>query len=988
LILDKIEYDGAGRVQHWTTPDAKIDYDNFTLDGLPQSTAQTRYKNHSGLIGSQEVLDFFSQTHGYNGHGERTSYSVPGGTAGWSSGLTVHYDVMGNIDSMSTDGGFALTGDYRAAGRPNSRKITLPIAGGTSKTLERTYQYKQDTGQLLEMKAMVGNIPVAGLTVHYDGLLVDDAALIGVSGGVRHTRHSYDRRGRLGGSVVAAAPETQAPPPGAAASAPGSTAEALDPADFRTGQSRAPLLDPTVASLLQSRGIDTAVIDPPLQSATPAGGHKIATFTRGASTRTFDFALKSELVDDGLFHYHYDAKGRLDWAADKATATGVTIRRILYTYDANNRLVGRTAQAATVTSLTANYDTFAWSLETRQAILDADGIPAETTFVWDPISDRIIAVLRTGDSKIGSAPKDNVLKQIIHGDMGYDDPLEVTTLDAAALVAPGQPKPVTKLYPIYDEAAGGTLQVVVNRDGEVVARSVNNDPFGGAEFDLAGAAIDHVEIQTKKRADGALDSVTVTMRATEPLATASVASGARLGVVDANGALVRTSTVVPALASNDQFTVTWTLSAAEWTALSDPTAVNNRTPVALSIAATDTLHAALWRFDLPILPAPDWATTSQPVFSSSTLPVEVREPLATISSTIAALNPNESKTTTPYDVPNLGLIGTEGNAEIESLLAATFQAQPFAEPFTHKFYVRERWYDPMTGTWLTDDPLGYHDSANLYSFAGGDPVNRSDPDGTRIRIRGPQADKLAVLSDIKAIVASDNPEAAKHIDVVGDEVKIVGMTESDFVNRYGSFANLLGQMIQSSKLVVVGTAGRSHAGEKVVLNGEWGPQTVDLGDVTARFNGGVQGLLLKDPAMGIDRFKLGPNATKLLAGDIVVLYDRDSFPRDLFGVQQTKLTVLAHELFGHAFDDMIGFSSLIDFGVLDYPEEYRNISGVNAKKEAIGVWVENQYRKRANLPRRLWYKQRGDYKVPGPVFNSGGFVPSPFGPVKGIGAGQ
>jgi RHS repeat-associated protein len=652
---------------------------------------------------------------------------------------------MGNIDLMSTDGGFALTGDYRAAGRPNSRKITLPMAGGTSKTLERTYQYKQGTGQLLEMKAMVGNIPVAGSTVHYDGLLVDDAALIGVSGGVRHTRHSYDRRGRLSGSVVAAAPEVQAPAPGAAASAPGSTSEALDPADFRTGQTRAPLLDPTVASLLQSRGIDTAAIDPPSQSAMPARGHKIATFTRGASTRTFDFALKSELVDDGLFRYHYDAKGRLDWAAEKATATGVVIRRILYAYDGNNRLVGRTAQSATVTSLTANYDTFAWSLETRQAILDADGIPAETTFVWDPISDRIITVVRAGDSKIASDPNNNVLKQIIHGDMGYDDPLEVTTLDAAALVAPGQPKPVTKLYPIYDEAAGGTLQVVVNRDGEVVARSVNNDPFGGSEFDLAGAAIDHVEIQTKKRADGALDSVAVTMRATEPLATASVASGARLAVVDANGALVRPSTVEPALAANDPFTVTWTLSAAEWTALSDATAVNNRTPVALSIAATDTLHAALWRFDLPILPAPDWATTSQPVFSSTTLPVEVREPLAAISSTIAALTPNEFKTTTPYDVPNLSLVGTSGNSEVESLLAATFQAQPFAEPFTHKFYVRERWYDPMTGTWLSPDPLGYVDSANLYAYAGGDPVNRRDPRGEATNLEKGAAGEAALF---------------------------------------------------------------------------------------------------------------------------------------------------------------------------------------------------------------------------------------------------
>ncbi|MGN6187245.1 MAG: pre-toxin TG domain-containing protein [Thermoanaerobaculia bacterium] len=44
-------------------------------------------------------------------------------------------------------------------------------------------------------------------------------------------------------------------------------------------------------------------------------------------------------------------------------------------------------------------------------------------------------------------------------------------------------------------------------------------------------------------------------------------------------------------------------------------------------------------------------------------------------------------------------------------------------------YVRERWYAPATGTFLSPDPLGYVDSGNLYTFAGGDPVNRRDPTG-------------------------------------------------------------------------------------------------------------------------------------------------------------------------------------------------------------------------------------------------------------------
>jgi YD repeat-containing protein len=153
--LDHIDYDNAGRVIHSTTPDVKVDYDTLTLDGLPQHTRQTRFKDHSGF-GTQQELDHFDQTHHYNGHGERTSYSVPGGGApGWSANVTIGYDAMGNIESLTTDGGLQLTGDYRAAGRPNSRTITLPATNNASKKLLRTYRYKNDTGQLEEMRATI-----------------------------------------------------------------------------------------------------------------------------------------------------------------------------------------------------------------------------------------------------------------------------------------------------------------------------------------------------------------------------------------------------------------------------------------------------------------------------------------------------------------------------------------------------------------------------------------------------------------------------------------------------------------------------------------------------------------------------------------------------------------------------------------------------------------------------------------------------------------
>ncbi len=44
-------------------------------------------------------------------------------------------------------------------------------------------------------------------------------------------------------------------------------------------------------------------------------------------------------------------------------------------------------------------------------------------------------------------------------------------------------------------------------------------------------------------------------------------------------------------------------------------------------------------------------------------------------------------------------------------------------------YFRNRWYSRNAGEWLSQDPLGTVDSANLYAFNGFDPVNRRDPFG-------------------------------------------------------------------------------------------------------------------------------------------------------------------------------------------------------------------------------------------------------------------
>jgi len=57
-----------------------------------------------------------------------------------------------------------------------------------------------------------------------------------------------------------------------------------------------------------------------------------------------------------------------------------------------------------------------------------------------------------------------------------------------------------------------------------------------------------------------------------------------------------------------------------------------------------------------------------------------------------------------------------------------FQGLP-KDPETGLIYVRNRYYDPELGRFITADPLGYVDGPSMYQFAGYSPVNFSDPLG-------------------------------------------------------------------------------------------------------------------------------------------------------------------------------------------------------------------------------------------------------------------
>ena len=80
-------------------------------------------------------------------------------------------------------------------------------------------------------------------------------------------------------------------------------------------------------------------------------------------------------------------------------------------------------------------------------------------------------------------------------------------------------------------------------------------------------------------------------------------------------------------------------------------------------------------------------------------------------------------------------------------------------------YKRNRYYDPASGRFTSQDPLGIGGGLNVYGFANGDPVNQDDPFGLTCLVRGSctQADVAGPdpstdASDLGLVVASSRPK--------------------------------------------------------------------------------------------------------------------------------------------------------------------------------------------------------------------------------------
>ncbi len=699
-VLVEYSYDGGGHVTRVRNKDAAIEYDDYDLLGRPKLTRTIRYTNGSGL-GAPVTLDVHTQTHTWSVFDdERESWRMPAAgplpmgdntASPWLGTIVETRDAGSNLVQQQSGSSILTTGDGRAVSKLKSR---LRSAGPTQ--LETLYAYTGDAGTIGAKSFRIASATTkAGAATIGGSVNTRDAADrikttqdVGMSN--RASQWMYDARGRLQQSWLDLGAST---PP---------TVDGLTPASFRASRTIPPFLSP---SQHQDLGPVAKQIEPLSWTATKNAANQLvqrdATLDgQVADSRVYTFT-GGRRTKDGDWTAEFDELGRL-----QSSTNTVLGRRIEYAWDPNDRMVGRAA-------FRRNSDPEAtpqWLPENRLAVLQSDGLPARTTFVWDPIEDRLVAIFEEGRSTtvVGDADA-GLLRQYLHGDQGYDDPIRVLAADASGVVH--------TYLPLVDEAGTGSLHSIVDAaTGNIVERVLYADSYGDAPRYLQGAVVDAIDVEVDKAVDDTVDTVKVLVHFTEAIESTSLSGGVRLAAINAQNALVRETAAVPEL--QDPFTLLWELDAEEWTALT-----GNGT--ALEIRIRDTLRSIKWG-TTPVSNAPPWAQDVYGVLAEPNAPVIARQSFASLTAFIDGIAASGTKKTNVYGMTDLYLAASP---ESKTKLFTGFKAAPFVEPATSLVYFRARWYDPATGAFLTPDPAGYADSSNLYAGFAGDPVNNADPSG-------------------------------------------------------------------------------------------------------------------------------------------------------------------------------------------------------------------------------------------------------------------
>jgi len=285
-----------------------------------------------------------------------------------------------------------------------------------------------------------------------------------------------------------------------------------------------------------------------------------------------------------------------------------------------------------------------------------------------------------------------------------------------------------------------------------------------------------------------------------------------------------------------------------------------------------------------------------------------------------------------------------GPSITEQLLICPFKAAPFREPATGLCFMRDRWYDPSTGTFLTPDRAGYRDSSNLYIFGKGDPVNNSDPTGMTVALSGSSAEKRAAYN--RLIRTIDNPAAARNISIDRfNRLQITGMTTDEYLLAYGGRAQQLGRMINSSKTVFVSELLGEL--EHPIPGAKW-PFPASLEDKVDISGGGFFDPDFYGPRRGL------------------ALFDARKFPRNVADVTETADAVFVHEFFGHAYSWAVPAAYTdATAGTINpkYVKRCDLCAGIG-EGEAEGLAAENRYRLDHGLRLRTYYLAGEDDYIP------------------------
>lgn len=84
------------------------------------------------------------------------------------------------------------------------------------------------------------------------------------------------------------------------------------------------------------------------------------------------------------------------------------------------------------------------------------------------------------------------------------------------------------------------------------------------------------------------------------------------------------------------------------------------------------------------------------------------------------------------------------------------------------YYFRARWYDPITGRWLSNDPIGISGGLNQYVFCSNNPVNFRDPYG--LLSEKEREEILKEIKHAKAVIAAGGVPA--EADWKGEQVEL------------------------------------------------------------------------------------------------------------------------------------------------------------------------------------------------------------------------